>query len=305
MPPEAVVSARIQRTLSEMNQQAAAYAVMKWPSLAAHSRASLADALATVTPALTRPDARSRPDPRELRTVLPDNPLDTIAWQVPRSSAALDLVAVASPARVSALPYAVARTRPERTAFFGCLYYAALRPEEAVALRYANCQLPGSGWGMLRLAAAAPRTAAAWTSSGTSHEQRGLKHRPEGAIRMVPVPRCWPPCSVPTSRPGPGQPAGTALAAKTRRRSSPLAEPGSPGNSGERPRQPGQNTGIPRGRVIAIPFPPYCNAVDGNSAWVTAPSAESPAKADARRGRHWRQIVAKTRGHALVPHGGR
>ena len=74
------------------------------------------------------------------------------------------------------------------TAFFGCLYYAALRPEEAVALRYADCHLPDTGWGMLRLAAATPRTAAAWTNSGTSHEQRGLKHRPDGAIRMVPVP---------------------------------------------------------------------------------------------------------------------
>jgi hypothetical protein len=41
---------------------------------------------------------------------------------------------------------------------------------------------------MLRLAAATPRTAAAWTSSGTSHEQRGLKHRPNGTIRMVPAP---------------------------------------------------------------------------------------------------------------------
>lgn len=43
---------------------------MTWPSLAAHSRASLAESLATVTPVLTRPDARDRPDPRELRTVL-------------------------------------------------------------------------------------------------------------------------------------------------------------------------------------------------------------------------------------------
>ena len=41
---------------------------------------------------------------------------------------------------------------------------------------------------MLRLASAAPRTAAAWTSDGTSYEQRGLKHRPEGTIRMVPAP---------------------------------------------------------------------------------------------------------------------
>jgi integrase len=117
-----------------------------------------------------------------------DNPLDSIGWRVPQSSAALDPVVVASPAQVSALLDAVTRTRPEMTAFFGCLYYAALRPEEAVALRFADCRLPGSGWGMLRLAAATPRTAAAWTSSGTSHEQRGLKHRPDGAIRMVPVP---------------------------------------------------------------------------------------------------------------------
>jgi len=250
-------------------QEATAYAVMKWPSLAAHSRASVAEALATVTPALTRPDAPDRPEPRELRTalyqhafnparpagpgspaaqilgwaqqaslpvgclsepavlraalealtfrldgsraaantiirkravlhgalgyaaetgLLPDNPLDTIAWQVPRSTAALDPAVVASPAQVSALLDAVARTRPELTAFFGCLYYAALRPEEAVALRLADCDLPRSGWGVLRLAAATPRTAAAWTSSGTSYEQRGLKHRPDGAIRMVPAP---------------------------------------------------------------------------------------------------------------------
>ena len=250
-------------------QEATAYAVMKWPSLAAHSRASLAEALATVTPVLTRPGARDRPDQRELRTalyqhafnparpadpgspaaqildwaqqaslpvgclsepavlrtalealtfrldgsraaantiirkrvvlhgalgyaaeagLLPDNPLDSIAWHVPQSSAALDPAVVASPEQVSALLDAVSRTRPELTAFFGCLYYAALRPEEAVALRLADCHLPGSGWGMLRLASAAPRTAAAWTSDGTSYEQRGLKHRPDGAIRMVPVP---------------------------------------------------------------------------------------------------------------------
>ena len=41
---------------------------------------------------------------------------------------------------------------------------------------------------MLTLAAAAPRSAAAWTSDGTSHEQRGLKHRPDGAVRPVPIP---------------------------------------------------------------------------------------------------------------------
>ena len=83
---------------------------------------------------------------------------------------------------------AVARIRPDLTAFFACLYYAALRPEEAIALRSCDCHLPDRGWGMLTLTAASPRTATAWTGDGSSHEQRGLKHRPDGAVRMVPIP---------------------------------------------------------------------------------------------------------------------
>jgi hypothetical protein len=38
------------------------------------------------------------------------------------------------------------------------------------------------------LSRTAPRSATAWTSTGTSHEHRGLKQRPEHAIRTVPVP---------------------------------------------------------------------------------------------------------------------
>jgi hypothetical protein len=51
-------------------QEAITYAAMKWPSLAAHSRASVAEALATVTSALIRPGARDRPNSRELRMAL-------------------------------------------------------------------------------------------------------------------------------------------------------------------------------------------------------------------------------------------
>jgi hypothetical protein len=101
--------------------------------------------------------------------LLPDNPLDSIAWRVPQSSAALDPAIAASPQPVSALLDAVARRKPSPCA-----------PPTATC--------PTSGWGMLRLASAAPRTAAAWTSDGTSYEQHGLKHRPEGTIRMVPAP---------------------------------------------------------------------------------------------------------------------
>jgi len=249
-------------------QHAAAYAAMKWPTLAAHSRASVAEALATVTPALTRaapvrpPAAQLRAalyqhafnpartatadpattrvlawaeqaslpvarlaDPLVLRRALDaltlrldgsraaantitrkravfhgalgfaveagllnSNPADSISWQVPKTATTVDPKVVASPAQAEALLAAVVRIRPALAAFFGCLYYAALRPEEAIALRRADCHLPRHGWGMLTLTQAAPRTAAVWTGNGTSHEQRGLKHRPEGSVRAVPIP---------------------------------------------------------------------------------------------------------------------
>ena len=72
----------------------------------------------------------------------------------------------------------VARLRPELTAFFCCLYYAALRPEEAVALRSANLVLVPHGRGKLILTGACPRTGSVWTSTGAPH----------GAVRVVPVP---------------------------------------------------------------------------------------------------------------------
>jgi len=53
----------------------------------------------------------------------------------PKAAVAIRPAAVASPAQVRAIPAEVSRVRPDLAAFFGCLYYAALRPEEAVALR--------------------------------------------------------------------------------------------------------------------------------------------------------------------------
>ena len=50
-------------------KHAAAYAAMKWPLAAAHTRAGIADALATITPALLTP-GRSRPPAAVLRAAL-------------------------------------------------------------------------------------------------------------------------------------------------------------------------------------------------------------------------------------------
>ena len=59
---------RLPATISWLDH-AAAYAAMKWPLAAAHTRAGIADALATVTPALLTP-GRDRPPAAILRGAL-------------------------------------------------------------------------------------------------------------------------------------------------------------------------------------------------------------------------------------------
>jgi hypothetical protein len=71
-------------------QHAVAYAQMKWPHLAPHSRASLADALATVTPLLTR-ETGCRPPDGTLRAALYG-----YAFNAPRRSRAPDPVTVST-----------------------------------------------------------------------------------------------------------------------------------------------------------------------------------------------------------------
>lgn len=92
--------------------------------------------------------------------LLDTNPLDKVQWTVPRSAPSAGRHAVLTPAQAHAILAEVSRIRPQLTAFFGCLYYAALRPEEAVALDRGSCQLPATGWGQLIISTTAPRTAA-------------------------------------------------------------------------------------------------------------------------------------------------
>ncbi|MYT72448.1 MULTISPECIES: site-specific integrase [unclassified Streptomyces] len=73
-------------------------------------------------------------------------------------------------------------------AFFGCLYYAAVRPGEALGLRRSDCFLPEKGWGRIELAETRPTAGKAWTDSGEAHDRRGLKQREAGEIRTVPIP---------------------------------------------------------------------------------------------------------------------
>jgi integrase len=72
------------------------------------------------------------------------------------------------------------------TAFFGLIYYAALRPEEAAGLTKGNLSIPEHGWGELHLERAVPEVSGAWTDSGAANEGGSLKHRADGEGRTVP-----------------------------------------------------------------------------------------------------------------------
>lgn len=73
-------------------------------------------------------------------------------------------------------------------ALFACMYYAALRPAEAVGLRLQDCHLPTSGWGRLTIDVSRPEVNTQWTDTGDAHEERGLKHRGRHDVRPVPIP---------------------------------------------------------------------------------------------------------------------
>jgi integrase len=82
---------------------------------------------------------------------LPANPLKAIKSTRPRMLKSVDPRTVVNSEQARRLLAAVGQQceRGERiVAFFGCLYYTALRPEEAVDLRRDNlASLPDHGWG--------------------------------------------------------------------------------------------------------------------------------------------------------------
>ncbi|MGW1491731.1 tyrosine-type recombinase/integrase [Streptomyces sp. NPDC002402] len=73
-------------------------------------------------------------------------------------------------------------------AFYAVMYFAALRPSEAVGLRERDCSLPEEGWGTLTLRETRPVSGKKWTDTGERHEQRGLKSREATEDRPVPIP---------------------------------------------------------------------------------------------------------------------
>jgi integrase len=122
---------------------------------------------------------------------LPVNPVSQLKWKAPAVAEAVDRRVVISPAQARVLLAAVCaqgERGPRMEAFYACLYYAAMRPSEAVALTEADCHLPGAGWGRIDLAVSEPRAGRAWTDDGSARQAKSLKHRADGDIRPVPIP---------------------------------------------------------------------------------------------------------------------
>jgi integrase len=122
---------------------------------------------------------------------LGSNPVDRIQWTAPAVAASVDRRVVVSPAQAGTLLTAVGRLGQRGAhlkAFFATLYYAALRPSEAVMLREADLHLPKAGWGRVVLSASASRAGRAWTDEGTARQERGLKHRADNETRTIPIP---------------------------------------------------------------------------------------------------------------------
>jgi len=303
LPVSASRPAPVEQVTQSWWDWAITYADLKWPTLAPHSRLSLAEALTTITIAVAVEDA-SRPaaaelrrammqwafitvrrakgepphdligpltwlsrhtlslrdvaDPVRLRVVLDalarkldatpaapstvarkravlfnaldiaverglldSNPLTSIRWSPPKIAVAVDPACVVNPDQARSLLAAVAQvggisdapapkkgargkrraptTEVQRkvpaggplVAFFGCLYYAGLRPGEALALLETDLELPEAEdtWGVLRVARNDPEITTTWTDSGR-REARQLKHRARGEVRPVP---CYPP----------------------------------------------------------------------------------------------------------------
>ncbi|MGW3363689.1 tyrosine-type recombinase/integrase [Streptosporangium canum] len=124
---------------------------------------------------------------------LPANPVTKVRWKPVKVSETVDPRVVVNPEQVRELltmvTYVGRRGRGRRLmALFACMYYAGIRPGEAVALRKQDCRLPATGWGRLSLDVSRPEVNTRWTDSGDGHETRGLKHRAQEDTRPVPIP---------------------------------------------------------------------------------------------------------------------
>ena len=128
--------------------------------------------------------------------LLETNPIRALKWTAPKVSSQVNRRSVVNPRQARALLEAVRAQQlsgPRLVAFFAVMYYAGLRPEEAINLSRDNVILPpqdrdgDDDWGELHIRSATPDAGGEWTDDGSPRERRQLKHRAEGDSRIVPT----------------------------------------------------------------------------------------------------------------------
>ena len=147
-------------------------------------------------PRLRRPQTAAGEEPTQQGN-LPES------WTPPQApDDAIDPRCVGSPALITemltACSYVGHRQGPRFAAFYGCMYYAMMRPAEVAALTRDDCHLPEHGWGRLTFTDSSTAAGKAVTDDGQVHEHRRLKGRTKGRpasgrrarrpARQVPVP---------------------------------------------------------------------------------------------------------------------
>jgi hypothetical protein len=118
-----------------------------------------------------------------------------INWRITKTVKQVDPRVVANPTQARSLLCALSyvggyrRARGRRlVGLFAGMYYAGLRPAEAVAVSLPDCVLPKEGWGRAILHVTRPQAGKKWTDTGCLHAERGLKSRPPDDTRPVPLP---------------------------------------------------------------------------------------------------------------------
>ncbi|WP_328935139.1 MULTISPECIES: integrase [unclassified Streptomyces] len=119
------------------------------------------------------------------------NPLIGLRWMAPAVDDEVDPDCVPNPVQVRRLLEAVRQLPgrgPHLYAFFGCMYYAGMRPAEVINLRKSQCRLPRTGWGLLNLKGGIVTAGKEWSDDGAVHETHSLKRRSAKTTRPVPIP---------------------------------------------------------------------------------------------------------------------
>ena len=127
---------------------------------------------------------------------LPANLLATMKWTPPKTNQTVDPRCRGQPHPAHNLLVVRHLRRPSGqcvkpaawSAMFACMYYAAMRPSEAINVKKNDCHLPDTGWGTITLARSRPEVNIRWSDTGETHEERQLKHRAADDVRPIPIP---------------------------------------------------------------------------------------------------------------------